>query len=317
MLTHDNVLFVDDEPRVLKAIERVFIDEPVNLLFAACADEALELIQRNSVGVVVSDNIMEGMLGVDFLRCVKFASPDCTRVLMTGQADLETAIDAINNGEIYKFVTKPWDSQQLIHMVKESLSQFAARKKARDSALRALSQTIELKDPYTNGHCERVAFYAVLIAGAIGLNDTEKKDIRDGSWLHDCGKIGVPERILNNGGELNPEEFELVKNHTFWGADLARRAQLREGVINIILYHHEKFDGRGYPRGIAGVNIPLESRIVAIADAYDAMTTDRPYQDKLPHEFALNNIMQERGTCFDPELVDAFMTALEGCHGIG
>ena len=171
-------------------------------------------------------------------------------------------------------------------------------KSADEAKLLSLAQTIELKDPYTRGHCERVAAYALMLADGMDLSDDMKKNIKYGSWLHDCGKIGVPEIILNKPGELDAEQFATMKNHSRWGADVAKTAQLPEPVVNIALYHHERFNGEGYPLGLKGTDIPLEARVVAIADAFDAMTSDRPYRKKLSKEEAIAVITKEQERIF-------------------
>lgn len=132
--------------------------------------------------------------------------------------------------------------------------------------MHSLAQTIELKDSRTRGHCDRVATYAVRIANALGLSMDMQREIKYGSWLHDCGKIGVPERVLNADRKLEAQEYQLMKNHSSWGADVARKANLSEVVINIVLYHHEHFGGADYPRGLQGNDIPIEARIVTVAD---------------------------------------------------
>jgi putative two-component system response regulator len=139
-----------------------------------------------------------------------------------------------------------------------------------------------------------------------------KINIKYGSWLHDCGKIGVPEFILNKPGILDEAQFETVKKHARWGADVARTAQLPDQVVNIALYHHERFNGNGYPLGLKGLEIPLEARIVSIADAFDAMTSDRPYRKKLSFEEAMDVLNKGRSTAFDPALVDTFIDVIRG-----
>jgi putative nucleotidyltransferase with HDIG domain len=183
-------------------------------------------------------------------------------------------------------------------------------KSADEAKLLSLAQTIELKDPYTKGHCERVATYALMLADGMDLSDVMKKNIKYGSWLHDCGKIGVPEIILNKPSELDDEQFATMKKHSRWGADVAKTAQLPEPVVNIALYHHERFNGEGYPLGLKGINIPLEARVVAIADAFDAMTSDRPYRKKLSKEEAIAVITKSKSSSFDPALVDIFVSVI-------
>jgi HD-GYP domain-containing protein (c-di-GMP phosphodiesterase class II) len=143
-----------------------------------------------------------------------------------------------------------------------------------------------------------------MLTEAMDLSDDMKKNIKYGSWLHDCGKIGIPEAILNIPGALDAEQFDTIKKHPGWGADVARKAQLPEPVVNIVLYHHERIDGKGYPTGLKGADIPLEARIVAIADAFDAMTSDRPYRKKLSAKEAMYALKEGESAYFDPDLVD-------------
>ena len=312
-MTSDFVLFVDDEQNILNAVKRLFISDPVNVLTATTAREGMELLKNNTVSVIVSDNMMPGMNGIDFLTWTKTVAPDSVRILMTGYADLHAAIEAINKGEVFRFVTKPWDDEELRQTVLDSIARYrivTSMKSADEAKLLSLAQTIELKDHYTMGHCERVAKYALMLADAMDLPADMKKNIKYGSWLHDCGKIGVPEMILNKPGPLDAEQFDVVKKHSLWGADVARKAQLPEPVVNIALYHHERFDGKGYPNGLKGTDIPLEARIVSIADVFDAMTSDRPYRKKLSAKKAMYVLKESESAAFDPDLVDVFIAVL-------
>jgi putative nucleotidyltransferase with HDIG domain len=314
-MTPDFVLCVDDEQNILNAVKRLFISDPVTVLTATTALEGMEILRHNTVSVIVSDNMMPGMKGIEFLKWTKTVSPDSVRILMTAYADLHAAIEAINSGEVFRFVTKPWDDMELRQTVLDSIAKHkiaSAVRSADEAKLRSLAQTIELKDPYTRGHCERVAKYAQMLTDAMDLPDDMKKNIKYGSWLHDCGKIGIPEAILNKPGALDAEQFDTIKKHSRWGADVARKAQLPEPVVNIALYHHERFDGNGYPQGLSGANIPLEARIVSIADAFDALTSDRPYRTKLAFKEALKVLKEGESTSFDPTLVDIFINTLTG-----
>jgi len=179
-----------------------------------------------------------------------------------------------------------------------------------EEALRSIAQEIELKDPYTRGHCDRVAEFARKIAEGLRLPEATRKAIRYGSWLHDCGKVGVPEAILVYPGKLSEADFEVVRKHPGWGAEIGRQANFPEETVNIILYHHERFDGRGYPTGAKGEEIPLEARIVAVADVFDAMSTDRPYAQGYDRAEAMRVIGVLRGAALDPKLVDLFLSSL-------
>ncbi len=307
----ETVLFVDDEEYVLNAVERIFIGSDWRILRAASAEEALLIIEKEEICVLVSDNLMPGIKGVELLSRAKSISPDTVKILMTGHADIPTAIEAINRGEVFRFVEKPWDNTVLINTVAEGLERYRLLRSLRinDEAItRSLAQTIELKDSYTRGHCDRVAGYALLLAKTLRLSREMQKGIEYGSWLHDCGKIGVPEAILNNPGSPTEKEWLTIKQHPAWGADVARQAELSPIVINIIQFHHERWDGEGYPTGIAGSDIPLEARIVTIADVFDALTSDRPYRKALPQAESRRIMTEIAGTSLDPELTELFLT---------
>ena len=170
----------------------------------------------------------------------------------------------------------------------------------------SLVHALELKDPYTRGHSERVAEYALGIADRLGLSADIKKAIKYGSWLHDCGKIGVSEAILQHEGPLNEAEMHVVRNHPSWGAEVARQAMLSEGIVNVILAHHERYDGKGYPSGLQGGDIPIEARIVSAADIFDALTTKRPYRNAYQTDKALEIMTSMKGNVLDPAIVDIF-----------
>ncbi|MBU0483048.1 MAG: response regulator [Proteobacteria bacterium] len=304
------ILFVDDEKNILKSFARLLADTELEVITAASGEEALPFFKDHIISVIVSDNMMPGMKGVDLLTRVKEISPDTVRILLTGYADLTTAVDAINMGEVYRFLIKPWDNEKLLATLREAKQRFdlvQSLKKSDEDTLLSLAQTIELKDAYTRGHCDNVARYALAIADTLELPATVKEHIKHGSWLHDCGKIGVPESILNKKGPLTEEEFTIIKKHPQWGADVARQARLPEAEINIILYHHEKYGGNGYPTGIAGEEIPLEARIVAVADIFDALTTKRSYRDEMSFQKASEILIAMKNRHLDPFLVDTFL----------
>ncbi len=310
-MTDYAVLFVDDEKNILNSVERLFHDDKLKILKAISAEDALEFVKNEEIAVLVSDNCMPGMKGVELLSKVRAISPDVVRVLMTAHADLPVAIEAINRGEVFRFIEKPWNDNDLKETVYEGISRFQiikALKSQDESSMLSLAQTIELKDTYTRGHCDRVARYALMIADALSLSEEIKKEIKYGSWLHDCGKIGIPDAILNKPAKLDEEEFELIMKHPAFGVDVAEKAHLSDVIRNIIFHHHEKYDGTGYPSGIKGKDIPLEARIVAIADCFDAITTDRAYRKAYSMEEGIHLILSLKNSCYDPELVDIFIS---------
>ena len=304
------VLIVDDEPSILTALERTLHSrEDIHCLLASSAEEGLQLLAQGEVSVVISDYLMPGMRGVEFLAKVKLIQPGAVRIMMTAYADISVAIDAINKCETFRFITKPWNTKEFFATLDEALMRYQlvqSLKSDDENLYLSLAQTVELKDPYTKGHCDRVARYSVNLAKAAGLNSGILLDIKHGSWLHDCGKIGVPESILNFPGKLSASDMDIVKQHPVWGAEVANLAHMSTIVVNIVLYHHEQYNGNGYPRGLQGEKIPVEARIVAIADVFDALYSERPYRKAFGFDKVIA-IMDEMSAQFDPKLMSLFL----------
>lgn len=304
------ILIVDDEPSILTSIQRTLhAREDVRCLLASSAAEGLKILQEEEVSVVISDYLMPGMRGVDFLARVKLIQPSAVRIMMTAYAEASVAIDAINKCEAFRFITKPWNTEAFFATLDEAFMRYQlvqSLKSDDENLYLSLAQTVELKDPYTKGHCDRVARYSVNLAKSMDLDSELLLEIKHGSWLHDCGKIGVPESILNFPGKLSEEEMEVVKQHPIWGAEVANLAHMSTTVTNIILYHHEQYNGNGYPLGLKGDNIPIEAQIVAIADVFDALYSERPYRKAFNFNKVIS-IMHEMAAHFDPKLMELFM----------
>jgi len=306
----ETVLFVDDTPFTLKVLSDLFIEAPFRVLTAESATDAVEIIRREEIAVVVSDNIMPEMGGLEFLSSLKKLSPDTVKILMSAYADLASALAAINSSEVFRYVLKPWKDDDMISTINDALDRhrlIQTMRREDEDILRSLAQAIELKDPSTRGHCDRVAIYAGFIAEALDLPKDLKRDIKYGSWLHDCGKIGIAEDILNGPNSLTSEEFETVKKHSQWGSEIAVMAKLSTATRNIIRFHHESFDGNGYPEGLKGERIPLEARLVAVADVFDALSNDRSYRKGYTHPEAIEILLSMSGTTLDPTLVTLFV----------
>lgn len=306
------ILFVDDEHQIHNTMKRLYHGRSdVRCLFASSGAEGLDILEREEVWVIVSDNMMPGMNGIEFLARARAMRPQALRIMMTAHADLSIAIDAINRSEAFRFVTKPFRNSEMTLLIDEALMRYQLMKSILtddETIYLSLAQTVELKDPYTKGHCDRVAGYAMNLARVCGLEEEGViSEIKHGSWLHDCGKIGVPEAVLNYPGRLSEEEMKLVMLHPVWGADVARQAHLTERVINIILYHHERFDGKGYPFGLKGEIIPVEARIVMLADVFDGLTSERPYRKAFGCRKALEIMKEMTATHFDPRLAEIFL----------
>jgi len=313
------------------------------VLMAKSAEEALQVIydlerQSKSVEMVISDLRLPGMSGDRFLELVSTRFPQVVKILLTGHMGLESALYTINNASLDKYISKPWeiedlqltttallrqvrlkkDNTQLVNDLKvrnlELTSALKDLKKAKEQiegnyvdTLRSLAAALEAKDAYTAGHSERVARWAVMIARRIGLSEPEITEIRAMAMLHDIGKIGMPERILNKPGGLTPEEAALVKTHPVTGAQILQPIRSFQHYIPIVRNHHEWYNGRGYPDKVGGGELPMSVWIAAAADAFDAMTSNRPYRRMQTLEFAFQQLSAGSGTQFHPECVKVFM----------
>lgn len=314
-----NVLFVDDEENILKAIRRALIDEKYNCFFANSGKEGLNIIKREHIDVVVSDMRMPEMDGLNFLKKVEAMDSEIVKVIQSGQADMYQLIDVINNIEVFNFILKPWDVEntlkpiinkaikqaklikankelnvQLTQKLKEleikhfRLQQVTASLDDSNSIIMVIANAIEAKDEVTNGHINRVAFWAEKIGLRLELSKEELELLERGAILHDIGKIGIPDVILNKPGKLTDEEFDIMKTHTTIGENIIKSLKTFDKIRPIIRHHHEKLDGSGYPDGIKGSEINIQTRIIAIVDIYDALTSDRPYRKAMSKEQAFS-----------------------------
>ncbi len=327
------ILCVDDEENILKSVKRLFIDEDYTILTTTRGEEALDIIKNQKVDVLITDQQMPGIKGIDILKRARETSPGTVRIMITGYSDIGVTISAINEGEVHRYIAKPWDNDRFKQVVKDALlkneadrnGHHAERRIKQELAdltealraaslhtVRALSNAIELKDKYTRGHCDRVLEYALLIAGKLDLPSKQVTNIRYAALLHDIGKIGVPAKILNKPGPLNEAEWKLIKQHPQYGAKVTLEIDFLRDTSRIILEHHEKIDGSGYPYGKKGNDLLLESKIITIADVFDALTSDRAYRKARSYKEALEIIEEARGRHFDERLVDIFIRELAG-----
>ena len=295
---------------MLRAADRLFSKHDLEILTAQSATEALRILQKESIPLLLTNQRLPEMLGTELIDQVHKLSPDTLSIILTGYSDLSSLLEAANTGKIFRFIVRPWKDSKLLKDVGEALEHYQANnrhRKQKEQMLLALAQAIELKDHYTKGHCERVARYATEIAKEMGFPEEQIRDIRDGAWLHDCGKINLHEDILNNPGRVGEHQMLEIKKHPDIGAKMAEQAALPQRVVNIIRFHHERLDGDGYPQGLKGAAIPLEAKIVAVADIYDALTSDRPYRKACRANQVKQIMTGFRGCALETELVDLLM----------
>jgi len=312
-----NILFVDDEEKILKALKRALFLDKYNCFFATNAKKGLEIVKNNNIDVVVTDMRMPEVDGLQFLQQVEAFSPDIVKIIQSGQADMYQLIDVINTVDIFNFILKPWDvNETLKPIIKKAVrqSELVAQNKElniqlanklreleikhfrlqkatesledSNSIIMAIANTIEAKDSITNGHVQRVAYWSQRIGEKLELSQDELELLKKGSALHDIGKIGIPDSILNKPGPLTNEEFDIMKTHTVIGEKIISALKSFENLKSMIRHHHEKLDGSGYPDGLNGSEIDLLTRIIAIVDIYDALIMDRPYRKAMSFEQA-------------------------------
>jgi putative two-component system response regulator len=310
------VLVIDDETIVRHLIAEILEDAGYEIEAASTAERGLDLLDAWDPQIVVSDILMPGLSGLELLGQVRARRASLPVVLVTGAGTYEILTEALAQGAA-GLVTKPFTHEQIATAVAEAL----VRAKRSETELRerllaptlasALANAIEARDHALHGHCERLAAFAISLAEQLGLPQSEIESIRLGAILHDVGKIGIPDSVLLKPGPLDDEERAVIRTHTLIGDHLLEPLELLESARPIVRHHHERWDGTGYPDGLAGERIPLGARIVAVADAIEAMAADRVYSRAFSKEEILAELAAGRGTAWDPRIVDVALATCE------
>ncbi len=302
------LLVVDDVPQNRTLLERMLTAEGYSVTSVGDGATALRLVEAEAPDLIVSDIDMPNMNGIEFCRRVK--ENPATRlvpfILITGLADRTNRIAGIEAGAD-DFLGKPFDSQELKARVRSllRLKRYTDELDSAESVIISLALTVEARDPYTRGHCQRLAAYAMLIGERIGASDEQLSALHRGGYLHDVGKIGVPDSVLFKPASLTRDEYEVLKRHTVIGDRLCGDLRALSLVRPIVRSHHERLDGSGYPDGLKGDAVPFLAQIVSIVDQYDAITTSRPYRQAMPPERAFDELAQDvKNGLLNPDLVD-------------
>jgi putative two-component system response regulator len=311
------ILVVDDNVEMREVIVRALEIEGYTVVQAANGQVAMEILQRISPELILSDINMPEMDGLEFYRALRnnpnwVAIPFIFLTANTSHAEIQTAREL----GVEDYLIKPIAHDELVKIVNARLLrsaelQIAYINQAYLETVKVLANTIETRDPYTHGHVERVATYARWLANALSWPAENMRMLEFGSRLHDIGKIIVPDHILKKPGQLTPEEWSLMKQHTEAGAKILRGISHLQIITPYVLHHHERWDGSGYPHGLKGREIPLEGRLLAIADVYDALTSARPYHPARSHRDVIRYLQIRSGTHFDPDLSAIFIQVLE------
>ena len=289
--------------------------------------EAIELVKSEHFDLLILDFLMAPIHGDKVVEEIRKFNRDIYILLLTGHKDLAPPLDTIRKLDIQGYCEKSDKFDQIILLVESALKSVSQMKLIKQineelehtynelkaayrGTIESLRLAVDAKDSYTKNHSDRVSYYAVMLAKKLNLPKEEVEIIRDGAYFHDIGKIGVPDSILQKTSSLTDEEYSNVKDHPSIGAHILQPAKIFENIIPIVQFHHERYDGRGYPTGLSGENIPLTARIVCIADSFDAMTSDRSYRPRFTLYKAIDELRACKGTQFDPNLVDTFIEVL-------
>lgn len=328
------ILLVDDEHAVWQILGEKLGRSGFDWCGFSDPQEALTFLDKEHFDAVVSDLKMPGMTGLDLLSETQTKHPHLAFVMATGEDDIRVAVDAMKHGAD-DYLVKPFHLDAAVESVRRALRkkhleteleryrhqledmverrthqlQIAMKRieRAYDETLEALGAALDLRDTETAGHSRRVSLYCLEIARAMGCTNEQLKTIARGSYLHDIGKIGIPDSVLLKQGKLTPEEMAIMQTHVRIGYELLSRIPFLASASEIVLAHQERYDGAGYPQGLLEEEIPLGARIFAVADTLDAMTSDRPYRQALPFQTAREEIIRESGKQFDPDVVRVFL----------
>ncbi len=309
------ILIVDDEPDNLALLYRTLRGK-YDIAKSTSPLTALEMLKQEKFNCILSDHKMPEMDGVEFLKRSCEISPDTMRLLVTAYTDAGILIDAINYAKIYRYIKKPYNPDELLLIVQNALEYWQLKydnnslindlKELFAGTVTAIVEALDSKDAYTLGRSRRVTFYAVNIAKALHLSDATTAKIELAGLLHDIGMIGISDDILGKIEQLTPEEYGQIKEHVHHSVKILDDIKQLKDVVEIIKYHHEFFDGNGYPYGKKGEEIPIGSRIIAVADAFDSMITPKVYRHQVSPEIALSKIKALSGKQFDPAVVEHF-----------
>lgn len=328
------VLVVDDETHVRAMMGSTLERQGYEVHLASSGREALETLELNTFDLVLTDIVMQDVNGIALLERIHAQYPNLPVVMVTAIHDISVAIDSMRRGA-YDYLLKPFEREHLLNTVRramdhrhaleenhnyqQSLEQMVRARTemlrhamedlehSYDVTLEALGDALDLKDSETEGHSKRVTAYTIALARAMGIPPAEIKVIARGAFLHDVGKMAIPDEILRKPGKLTKEEQAIMREHCSRGYNMLRKIPFLVGAAEIVFCHQEHYDGSGYPRGIRGKEIPIGARIFAVGDTLDAITSDRPYRKARSFDVAREEILRCSGSQFDPAVVEVFL----------
>ena len=328
------ILIVDDEKMIYSILAKRLSQEGYACVMANNGREALGLFYKNDFSLIISDIRMPEMDGLELLKNVKAVRPNIMFIIMTAYPEIDMAVEAVRLGA-NDFIIKPVDLELVVFSVKKALGQkkmeeeieahhknleklveertsklqqaLLVIKKGHLDSVKVLAGAIDAKDPYTRGHSDRVRKMSMRIAMKMGFSEEKLENLVFGALLHDIGKIGIKDAVLQKPGPLTPEEYQSIQEHPLIGVKIVDGIDFLKDKIPMIRNHHEHFDGSGYPDGLIGEVIPLGARIIAVADSFDAMTSLRPHRRALPLEEVFAEMEKGKGKQFEPQILEIFL----------
>ena len=322
------ILAVDDEIGIVDSLSIFLKRSGYSFTGETDPTKAIERLKNEHFDLLLLDFIMTPLHGDQVVEEIRKFNKELYIILLTGHKDLAPPLETIRRLDIQGYCEKSDKFDQLLLLIEsgiKSVEQMREIKKINDElaetyerlekaymeSIQTVRYTVEAKDTYTRGHSDRVSEYSVLIGQKLKLSEEDIKRLKIGGLFHDVGKIGVPDSILQKNAKLTDDEYSEIKNHPTIGAHILSTASIFQDIIPIVKYHHERYDGNGYPSQLKGEEIPFLARIAAVADSFDAMTSRRVYRDSLPIEVVIDEITKNRGTQFDPQIADCFLDILK------
>ena len=322
------ILAVDDEQGIIDSLSIFLKRSGYSFTGITNPEEAIERIKHEHFDLLLLDFIMTPLHGDQVVEEIRKFNKELYILLLTGHKDLAPPLETIKRLDIQGYCEKSDKFDQLLLLIEsgiKSVEQMKEIKSINDKlsdtykqleqaymeSIQTLRYTVEAKDTYTRGHSDRVSAISVLIGEKLGLSSEDLRRLEIGGLFHDIGKIGVPDSILQKEGKLSEDEYSEIKNHPTIGAHILSTASIFQDILPIVKYHHERYDGKGYPEQLSGKKIPYLARITAVADTFDAMTSRRSYRSSLPIEYVISEIERCKGSQFDPEIASVFIEILK------
>ena len=322
------ILAVDDEIGIVDSLSIFLKRSGYSFYGETDPVKAIERVKNEHFDLLLLDFIMTPLHGDQVVEEIRKFNKDLYIILLTGHKDLAPPLETIRRLDIQGYCEKSDKFDQLLLLIESGIKSveqmreikkintklentYEKLEKAYMESIQTIRYTVEAKDTYTRGHSDRVSEYSVLIGEKLGMSKEDIRRLQIGGLFHDVGKIGVPDNILQKNDKLTDDEYSEIKNHPTIGAQILSTASIFQDIIPIVKYHHERYDGQGYPCRLKGKDIPYLARITAVADAFDAMTSKRVYRDSLSIDVVISEIEKNKGTQFDPEIADVFLDILK------